>query len=86
MMHTICLSILMVLTYISVAYGQGEIEKLPPSVNTDLYDESAPVLSKDGSKLFFTRTGYPDFEASLLNAEGQITSNKEDELYQTRLA
>lgn len=85
-MHTICLSILMVLTYISVAYGQGEIEKLPPSVNTDLYDESAPVLSKDGSKLFFTRTGYPDFEASLLNAEGQITSNKEDELYQTRLA
>ncbi|HUR30204.1 MAG TPA: hypothetical protein VMZ69_02165, partial [Saprospiraceae bacterium] len=65
-MHNISLSILVMILFISISYGQGEIEKLPPVVNTDEYDESAPVLSKDGSKLFFTRTAYPDFEATLL--------------------
>src|SRR5688500_324730 len=85
-MHNICLSILWVLTSIAVGYGQGEIEKLPSSVNTDLYDESAPILSKDGRTLFFTRTGFPDFEATLLNPGGQLTSAQDDTLFQNRLS
>jgi outer membrane protein OmpA-like peptidoglycan-associated protein len=85
-MHCISFSILVMLTFITVGYSQGEIEKLPSSVNTDLYDESAPVLSKDGTRLFFTRTGYPDFEASLLNPDGQLTSNEDDEVFQKRLS
>ncbi len=84
-MHNISL-ILMIILFISPAYGQGEIEKLPSSVNTDTHDESAPVLSKDGSRLFFTRTGYPDFEATLVNADGQILTDKNEESYQFRLA
>lgn len=41
------------------------IEKLPDFINTSS-DEIAPVPTRDGKKLFFTRVGYPDFEKSLL--------------------
>ena len=42
------------------------IEKLPAPVNTDAYDEISPVLSRDGRRLFFTRSGAPDFNRNLL--------------------
>jgi hypothetical protein len=35
------------------------IEKLPDFINTNS-DEIAPVPTRDGKKLFFTRVGYPD--------------------------
>jgi OOP family OmpA-OmpF porin len=41
------------------------IEKLPDFINTNS-DEIAPVPTRDGKKLFFTRVGYPDYERSLL--------------------
>lgn len=56
------------------------------SVNTPEYDESAPVLSKDGSRLYFTRTAYPDFEATLMTEEGQLASDKGDPAYRQRLS
>ncbi len=42
-----------------------EIEKLPFPINTDDYDETTPVVSRDGRQLFFTRTGSPEFARSL---------------------
>ena len=42
------------------------IEKLPPPINTDEYDEISPVVSRDGLLLYFTRTGSPDFNRQLL--------------------
>lgn len=69
----------------SMVSAQGSLEKLPSNVNTDAYDETTPVVSKDGNKLFFTRTADPGFEPSLINEDGQITANKQDALYKDRL-
>jgi outer membrane protein OmpA-like peptidoglycan-associated protein len=84
-MRNAILSIAGIAIAVSLSFGQGQIEKLPAFVNTDHYDESAPVLSKDGSRLFFTRTAYPDFDATLVNAEGELTSIRDDR-YETRLS
>lgn len=67
-------------------FGQSDIEKLPASVNTPLYDESSPVLSRDGLKLFFTRTADPDFESTIPNGHGQWTTSPKDEQYQSQLS
>ncbi|MEP6645761.1 MAG: OmpA family protein [Saprospiraceae bacterium] len=85
-MHNIVRVILWIVFVIPVAYGQGELEKLSPSVNTAGYDESSPVLSRDGSRLFFTRTASPDFNPDMVNDEGQLTSNKDDKSYHERLS
>jgi hypothetical protein len=84
-MHNIIRVILWVLFAIPVSYGQGELEKLPAPINTNAYDESSPVLSKDGSRLFFTRTASPDFNRDIMNDDGQLSSNNEDEIYHQRL-
>lgn len=52
----------------SVVYSFSQnvgIERLNDEINTDIYQEINPVLSEDGSILFFTRTGAPDFEKYL---------------------
>jgi outer membrane protein OmpA-like peptidoglycan-associated protein len=85
-MRYIPLIVLLAGMTISVVSAQGDLEKLPSSVNTDRYDETTPVLSRKGDKLFFTRTADPEFEPSLVDESGQITSNKQDLLYQGRLA
>lgn len=41
------------------------IQKLPECINSN-YDEIAPVPTRDGKKLFFTRVGYPDFIRTLV--------------------
>lgn len=69
----------------SYGYGQGELEKLPPGVNTDQYDESAPILSRDGSRLFFTRTAYPEYEVSILKEDGILLTDTNDQVYQDLL-
>lgn len=69
----------------SMVSAQGNPEKLPSCINSDAYDETSPVLSKNGDRLFFTRTADPGFEPSLVNEDGQVTSNKQDALYMDRL-
>ncbi len=69
-----------------IAYGQGEIEKLPVGINTDAYDESSPVISRDGRKLFFTRTADPDFEATLPNGKGQWTTTEKNDDFLRQLS
>ena len=53
--------------YASVVSGQDFIlKKLDASINTDTFDEIAPCISGDGQLLFYTRTGYPDFNQTLI--------------------
>ena len=70
----------------SFASAQGDLEKLPDGINSVMYDETTPVLSTKGDKLFFTRTADPDFEPALIDEDGQITSTTKDEIYMDRLA
>jgi outer membrane protein OmpA-like peptidoglycan-associated protein len=41
------------------------VEKLPAEINT-IYDEIAPVPTRNGRTLFFTRVGSPDFDRTLI--------------------
>jgi len=85
-MQRVAWVILMIGLFTPPVIGQGELEKLPPTVNTDAYDESSAVISKNGTRLFFTRTASPDFDPTLMDESGQLTSNKEDPLYLQRLS
>ncbi len=85
-MHHILLIIAGVWWGMSVLSAQGDIEKLPPPVNTDLYDETTPVISGDGQRMFFTRTADPDFNPTIVEPDGRLTSDKSDHLYVSRLA
>lgn len=85
-MHNMFPVILWMGIAISMTSAQGAIEKLPSSINTAQYGETTPVLSKTGDRLFFTRTADPAFEASIVNEDGGISSNKTDALYMNRLA
>jgi outer membrane protein OmpA-like peptidoglycan-associated protein len=77
---------MVLLLLVASLQAQGDIEKLPSPINTQQYDETSPVLSQDGLKLFFTRTADPDFEATIPNGEGQWTSGQKDEQYQHHLS
>ena len=41
------------------------VERLNTNINTEEYDEIAPVVSLDGKKMFFTRVAYPTFEKTI---------------------
>jgi len=84
-MHSILPIIICIGLAFSMVSAQGNPEKLPSCINSDAYDETSPVLSKNGDRLFFTRTADPGFEPSLINEEGQVTSNRHDALYKDRL-
>ena len=85
-MHHILPVILCIGIAFPMGFSQGPTEKLPSAVNTAQYDETTPVLSRNGDRLFFTRTADPAYEPSILNEEGQISSNKADAIYQDHLA
>ena len=70
----------------TIMRAQGDIEKLPPAINTIEYDESSPVLSQDGLKLFFTRTADPDFESAIPDGQGKWVIATKDEQYQNQLS
>jgi outer membrane protein OmpA-like peptidoglycan-associated protein len=73
------------LTY-SIVSAQGDTEKLPPGINTPEYDETSPVLSSNGERLFFTRTADPDFEPTLTDQFDHSLVTAKDENYKQRLA
>jgi hypothetical protein len=70
----------------TILRGQNDIEKLPPAINTIEYDESSPVLSRDGLRLFFTRTADPDFESAIPDGQGKWVISTKDEQYQHHLS
>ncbi len=60
--------------YASALSGQDFIlEKLDGSINTDAFDEIAPCISSDGERLFYTRTGYPDFNQTLIEFDRDLS-------------
>lgn len=48
-------------------FGQLNPEKLDYPINSDLFDESSPVISMDGRYLYFTRSKYPEFCRALID-------------------
>lgn len=66
--------------------AQEVVEKLPTSINSVAYDESSPVISRDGQSLFFTRTAFPDFDHTLIDEYGPIPGLDDEHAFRTRLA
>ena len=85
-MRTLLAGILCFFLTYSIVSAQGDLEKLPPGINSKEYDETTPVLSKTGDKLFFTRTADPDFEPTFTDQFGLSTAATNDSLYRMRLA
>lgn len=54
------------------------LEKLPFPVNTPEYDEGGAILSPDGKSLFFTRSGFPGFDRTLIH-EGEDAATTQPE-------
>jgi len=60
--------------YAFVVSGQDFVlKKLGPSINTDTFDEIAPCISENGERLFYTRTGYPDFNQTLIEFDQDLS-------------
>ncbi len=71
---------------LSISAQTYHIEKLNNDVNTDLYDEIAPVLSSDGQTIYFTREGYPFFNKTILENGQNLASSLTEEEYNVKLA
>ncbi len=81
----ICLFLLMMLH--SLAWGQFfKVEKLNGHINTPSHDEISPVISKDGSTIYFTREGYPVFNQTLIEEGKDLSKVYSAEKYQNKLA
>ncbi len=55
---------------LSIICGQTQaqsyvVEKLPESINTKEFDEVTPIVTHDGSTVFFTRVGSSDFNKTI---------------------
>lgn len=59
------ISVCLLAGYLVQAQQYFQLEKLPEFINSP-YDEITPVLSRDGTTLYFTRVGYPDFDRTLV--------------------
>lgn len=68
--------IIYILLLSAAAFSQKQLEKLHSGINSSKYDEIAPVLDAENTRLYFTRTGSPDF----IN----IISNKNEEKHTLR--
>jgi outer membrane protein OmpA-like peptidoglycan-associated protein len=67
-------------------YRYYVLEKLPEFINSSIYDEITPVVSRDGQVLFFTRVGSPDFNPTLLIDSVDIAKKLSPEKYRSTLA
>lgn len=58
------------------AFAQNKIvlERLPEPINTNDFDEVAPVVSIDGKTMYFTRLGHYDFERTLIEDGEDLAS------------
>jgi len=70
---------------ISLARAQEEelmpLEKMAYPMNTVDYDEGGPILSLDGRSLYFTRSGSPDFERTLIKEGQDVSATKPEHEY-----
>jgi OOP family OmpA-OmpF porin len=76
------------LTYSLSLTGQEraplKIEKLNSRINSANYHETNPVVSRDGSTLYFTRVGHPGFKRTLIqdgmDLSGRLNATEYDKL------
>jgi len=80
----IVIYILLVLPFGLLAQDYS-IEKLNSNVNTRLHDEISPVLSRDGSRLYFTRVGYSIFTKTLVEGGKDLSKTLSPTAYQKKL-
>ncbi|MBK8701622.1 MAG: OmpA family protein [Saprospiraceae bacterium] len=67
--------------------AQHSLRVLPYPVNTEYFNEICPILSQDEKQLFYTRTGSPLFNKTLImNGKDVFTSMDEDRYYETLAA
>lgn len=62
-----------------------KIEKLNSRINSAYYDETNPVVSRDGKTLYFTRVGYPGFNRTLLDQGHDISAALDRVDYEKKL-
>ncbi len=72
---------ILVIISIQLLPAQFRLEKLGPEINSSLYDEISPVVSRDGRTLYFTRTGAPDFHRSLIQEEVDLSKTLSESEY-----
>lgn len=71
-------------------FGQSErwvyqVEKLGRHLNLDTFDEIAPVVTRDGRTLYFTRVGYEIFDRTLVENDLDISQVTNAEEYEEKL-
>ena len=72
-----------------VAIAQDDImpvEKLGSGINSPMYDEASPVIAHDGKTLYFTRSGSPEFDRTLINNGQDLATTLDESQYKLRLA
>lgn len=65
-------------------YSQAA-EKLSTMINTERYDEVAPVLSPDGQTLYFSRLGYPKMVKTLIHDGIDLSATLSEEAYKKKI-
>ncbi|MFK8103542.1 MAG: OmpA family protein [Saprospiraceae bacterium] len=85
--NTILIFLFFVATVFSISLSGQKVytvEKLNFGINSD-YDEITPVVSIDGRRLFFTRSGHPDFNHTLVEKGEDLSATLDDWEYQLHL-
>lgn len=62
------------------------LEKLNSGINTEAYDETNPVVSKDGLTIYFTRVGHPNFNRTLMDDNTDLSTTLSFTDYQQELS
>lgn len=67
-------------------YKMHTLEKLNTGINTEAYDETNPVVSKDGLTIYFTRVGHPNFNRTLMDDNTDLSTTLSFADYQQELS
>lgn len=65
--------------------AQYKLEKLGSDINTDIYDEISPVITRNGRTLYFTRLGTHDFSRTLIQDDIDLSKTLTEPEYFTTL-
>lgn len=65
--------------------GWYQLEKLNPTINSASSHEMRPVVTQDGSEMYFTRQGSSFFERTLIEDGQDLSLILSEELYQNKL-
>jgi outer membrane protein OmpA-like peptidoglycan-associated protein len=83
-LKNIVIVLLLFINIITLQSQEFKVEKLSSTVNTP-YNEITPVVSRDGSTLYFTRVASPDFNTTLIIEKQDIVSQFGAEVLRQKL-